>query len=134
MNSLVSAAGVIIVALIGVWTARLAKRSAQASANVEERAKIVEGYDKLNEDLQKRNEILNGVVARLETRVDELAEKGESDRRRIADLEFDKDNHRRSFETLLIYTKRLVAQLIVSDKEIPSPPSELQKYLDQLGD
>jgi cell division protein FtsB len=129
-TSLISALGVIVVGFIGVWTARLARKSAQATATVEERAKIVEGYDKLNEDLEKRNEVLSANVAKLEKRIDECEEKITADRRRITELEYERDSNRRQYMLLRTYAQGLINLLRNANLYVPEAPSEISLHLD----
>jgi hypothetical protein len=128
VTALISAAGVIIVGLITVWTARLARRSAQATQQVEERAKVVEGYDKLNTDLEKRNEILSASVDKLTLRIAECEDKQRSDRLRITELENEKLDHRRQFRLLFDYTNRLVDIMRKAELDVPTIPNEIVRY------
>lgn len=130
ITSLISAAGVIIVALIGVWTARLAKKSAAATATVEERAKVVEGYDRLNEDLEKRNEVLTSNVGRLEKRIEECEDKIVLDRRRITELEWERDSHRRQYSLLRGYTQTLINLLHSANLNVPEVPNDVHLPMD----
>lgn len=131
ITAFISAAGIVVVALIGVWTARLARKSAQVSATVEERSKIVEGYDKLNEDLESRNKTLSDRVDVLSKRVEQCEEKQYSDRARISQLEYEKDQQHRQFQTLLDYCNNLVYLMRAAGITVPTQPHSIAEFLNR---
>lgn len=128
ITTLITTAGVIVVAAIGTFTARIAAKSAKQQAVVEERAKVVEGYDKLNEDLQTQNSKLDEKVTKLLVQVEDLYKLRENDRIRIRSLEEEKDTHRQAIRTIIDYCNLLVEVLKQNDIAIPQQPPILNHY------
>lgn len=113
---------------ISYFTARLARKSAQAQTNVEERAKVIEAYDKLNEDLENRNAKLNEELSKLESRMDALEAQRREDRDRIWRLEEDKVTQRAAIRTIINYCDLLVELLETHGINVPTEPDEMRRF------
>lgn len=127
-TTLITAGGVVVVALIGFWTSRLTKKASDSSARVEERAKVIDGYGKLNEDLQEQNSKLTESVSKLSNKVEELSERIESCRSRINELETERDRNQRDFRTIVRYCKILIQIMRENNLEVPQQPLEILDY------
>lgn len=120
--------GTIIVGGIGYLTARLSRKSAVEQLKVEERAKVIEAYDKLNEDLENRNSKLNEEIAAIKKRMDQLEAQRIDDRDRIWRLEEDKATHRTAIRTIINYCDLLVELLEAHGLSVPNEPAEMRNF------
>ena len=126
--AIVAAGGTIIVGLIGYLTARLTFKSTKTQHKVEERAKIIEGYDKLVEDLEARNQKYKDDMGALETRLTALENGRLEDRERIIKLEDDKRTQREALRQIINYCMLLVELLESNGISVPKEPDELKRY------
>jgi peptidoglycan hydrolase CwlO-like protein len=129
LSTIITSAGVIIVGAIGYFTARVAQKSARQQTVIEERAKVVDGYNKLNEDLQTQNSKLNEKLDKLNSQIDELYKLREEDRKRIRSLEEEKDTHRAAIRVIIDYSNLLVELLRQHGIAVPQQPPELDRYM-----
>lgn len=118
----------VLVAVIGVWTARLANRASKVQVQVEERQKLLEAYGVLNDDLEQRNKNLSETVEKLTNNVNELYDLREEDRRVIRDLRENQDVSDSALRVIIDYNKLLVELLRKNGIEVPPGPSVLSKY------
>lgn len=126
--ALVAAGGTAIVGLIGYFTARLTFKSTKVQHKVEERAKIIEGYDKLVEDLEERNQKYKDEMAALGARLEVLEQNRSEDRERIIKLEDDKRTQREALRQIINYCMLLVELLESNGISVPKEPDELKRY------
>jgi hypothetical protein len=126
--ALVTTGGVVLVGLIGYLTARLTRKSTLIQTRVEERGKLIEGYDKLNEDLEKRNTKLTEELEGLKTRMDTLEHKRGEDRDRIWQLEEDKQMQVNAMRKIIEYCELLVMILKSHKINVPDEPEEMKVF------
>jgi hypothetical protein len=126
--ALVSTGGVVLVGLIGYLTARLTRKSTLIQTRVEERAKLIEGYDKLNEDLEKRNEKMGDELGSLRGRMDSMEQNRREDRDRIWKLEEDKREQSQAMRKIIDYCELLVNILRTHELNIPDGPDEMRYF------
>lgn len=127
--ALVTTGGVILVGTITYLTARLTFKSTKTQTKVEERAKVIEGYDKLVEDLELRNQNLGKDIHALAERIKALEQNREDDRQRIIRLEDDKRTQRDALRQIINYCMLLVQLLESNGISVPKEPDELKRYV-----
>jgi chromosome segregation ATPase len=128
ITSLITLAGTLIVAAIGVYTARLAIRSSKAQRILEQHTGVIEGYGKLNDDLQRANTTLTETVNQLRGRIDILETDQSEARRRIYELESQVYRYRQTLNQVEDYSQSLSRALISAGAPIPPPSPEVEAW------
>lgn len=128
LTTLITAAGTIIVAVIGVFTARVAIRSSKSQKIVEANAGVIEGYGKLNDDLQEANKALSRTVAEMRKDIDQLESGQRADRRRIYELEAATFDYKAVLHALDTYAVALGRALAATGAPVPPAPQEVLTY------
>lgn len=121
--ALVAAGGTIVVAFLTFLTARLAQRGVREQTQIQERNVVLEGYDKLNEDLAARNAQLNIDIDKMRARLDFIEVAQEDMRTRVLDLGQQTTRDRQAITELIAYAHRLRDVLTAHRIDVPAGPN-----------
>lgn len=128
LTTLITVAGTIIVACIGIYTARVAYRSSKSQKTIEANASVIAGYGKLNDDLQEANQALTRSVNEMRGDIEKLEAGQRADRRRIYELESATFDYKAVLHALDTYAMALGRALAATGAPVPAAPQEVLTY------
>lgn len=104
------------------WSARRAEhKQKREDAAQEAPTRIIDSYDRLNEDLQARIAVLNALVSGLDGRL-------EAHRKRIEALENESDRQRSVIRSFVSYVDSLLNIMRAHNVPVPTRPKQLDPY------